>query len=699
MANKGDPQLPVINTNYFYGGSTIDPKLGIPNSFYQSQAMDFRSVPSQISVLPGAATLSSPVFGLITAMEQDLNGVRYGLDTAGQLYRINTSDVITKENKLTTGGGSGLLYNSITDQLYIPSQNSVSLYGPLTSSVASPVWRPDQFAASASNAPGTVNLFNSADGLFDGATRNNSQGIVTGITSSSQVTTNTTLTTSVPTTLTETNANLCFFNPDIEPFFSINPYITAKGIGDWTLTLHDSLNNLLATVTVTNANITNNSYNQFKFSSQIRALVNATQTGQSASYHFHLTSTVADGTVGCITAGDMTSADFLLFAYALVTPNNGLHPTTMFAGNGVPFLCIGNANYLTTYNFGNDSNPSNSQYVRHQLFFKPGEEVCGIDTNNQYCVIATERRTKVAGRSFQRGCLYFWDSTVNAPNFKIDIPMGAPYELHTENSVTYFSCAGSLYAWSGGQTVIKVRKLAYENTDYLNSVDNTFVYPNMMTSRYGLLMIGYPSTTSNVNTNYGVWSWGTVELTYPNSFGLSYELANGQQKFTNANQLQMGCVYNFVDTMYMSWSYIDSNSVQRYGLDRINNFSTPALKWSWRSLIWDGGATYKQKRGARMKVRFLPLPAGCTIQAFYSADRGADVLSPAQNAGGAQVGDRTLVFEATVRCAELQWGFVGTCSNGTTIAPVILDCSMQIDTLEEEEDMRKDEVNSITGTI
>lgn len=690
---KGDPQLPVITNPYYYGGSTIDPKLGIPNSFYSSEAMDFRSVPSQMSVLPGASTLTSTLYGLITVMEQDLNGIRYGVDTVGWLYRIDVNDNFTPLFKMSTAGSSGMLYNAITDQLYIPDQQSISMYGKLTSSVSSPQWRIAQIKQSASNAPGCVNIFNSSDGLFDGATRNNSQGIVTGITSSSQVITNTTATTSVPVSLVEGTAGLCFFNPDIEPFYSINPYIVNKGTGNWTLTLHDSLNNVLATVTVTNANLTNTSYNEFKFSSQIRALVNATQTGQSASYHFHLTSTINDGTVGSITAGDMTSADFLLFAYALVQPNNGLHPTAFFTGNGVPFLCIGNANYLTTYNFGNDANPSNSQLVRHQLFFQPGEEVCGVDTNNQYCVIATERRTKVAGRNFQKGCLYFWDSTVNAPNFKIDIPMGAPYSLHTENSVTYFTCAGSMYAWSGGQTVIKVRKLSYENTDYLNSVDNTFLYPHMFTSRYGLLMMGYPSTTSNVNTNFGVWSWGTVELTYPNSYGLSYELANGLTKYTPQNNLQMGCVYNFVDTMYISWSYTDANSVTRYGMDRINNFSLPAAKWGYRSLIWDGGVTYKQKRGARMKVRFLPLPAGCTLQAFYSADRGADILSPT-----AVQGDRTIVFEATVRCAELQWGFVGTC-NGTTVAPVILDCSMQIDPLEEEEDMRKDEVNSITGTI
>ena len=466
-------------------------------------------------------------------------------------------------------------------------------------------------------------------------------------------------------------------------------------MGNWTLTLHDSLNNVLATVTVSNANLKANSYNQFKFSSQVRALVNATQTGQSASYHWHVTSTVADGTVGCINANDMTSADFLLYAYALVKPTNGLHPTTMFTGNGVPFLCIGNANYLTTYNFGNDAQPSNSQFVRHQLYFQPGEECCGATTNNQYLVIATEKRSSNASRNQQYGCLYFWDGSSNSPNFNIKLPMGAPYSVHTENSVTYMTINGSLYAWSGGQTVIKVRKVAYEQTDYSNTSTTTFCYPNMMTSRYGLLMMGYPSTTTNPNINYGVWSWGTVELTYPNSYGWSYALANGLTNFTTANQLQIGCVYNFVDTMYISWSYIDANSVQHYGVDRVNNFSGPANNFSYLSLNWDGGITYKQKRGARIKLTTLPLPQYCTLKVFYIPDRGTPIYSPTMVQG-----DRSIVLEATTRFDEVQWGFVGTCNvNGVTPAPpTIIDISFQVDPLPDEEDMRQDEPNSITGT-
>src|SRR5882757_9669269 len=135
-----------INQQYWQGGVTIDPKIGIANSFYYSQNLDFRSLPSQISVLPGPRQLANNLSGLITAMDQDLNGVRYGIDTTGNISRFAINSTVSQIGKLTSNGAAGLLYNQITDQLYIPGQQTVSMYGQLTSSLSSPQLRLDNFA-------------------------------------------------------------------------------------------------------------------------------------------------------------------------------------------------------------------------------------------------------------------------------------------------------------------------------------------------------------------------------------------------------------------------------------------------------------------------------------------------------------------------------------------------------------------------
>ena len=684
-----------IHNQYFEGGVSIDPKIGVANSFYQSQNLDFRSVPSQLSVLPGARTVATNLQDNLTAIIQDVNGVRYGVGNNGGVYRINTSNVVSKIAQLDSNGAAGMYYNQVTDQIYIPSQTSVSLYGQVTTgNPGNPTFRSSVFGKSASIAAGTNQLWNSYTSSWSGGARNNAAtavntvGIQVGITSTSQVTTNATQTYTLPTTLTESGLSYCYFSPDIEPFYSIAVYVTAKGTGNWTLKLHDSLNNELASVTVSNANLTSGAYNEFVFGSQIRATVNASQTGNTGTYHFHLTSTVADGTVGTLNASDMTSADFLLFAYRLVQTNNGWHPTAYFDGTGLPLLCIGNGRWLSTYNFGNDQQPNNAQFNRHALQFAFGEEVCGLTKNNQYLVIATEKRSTNANRNFQEGVLYFWDGTTTSPNFKIPIPMGAPYGVYTFNNVTYFCVAGSLYAWSGGQTVIKVRKLAYQNTDYLNAVDSTIVNPNMLTSRYSLLMIGYPSTTTNVNINYGVWSWGSVELSFPNSYGYSYSLASNIQinNTSGITNLQIGCVQNFVDNLYMSWSYTDAGGITRYGLDLVDNFSTPATSFNWQSLIYDGTVIYKTKIGTRYKIKFNSFPSGYTLRPYYILDRGTPVYAT----DTPKVGDTDILMEVTPgRFKEIQWGFTGT-SSGATQPLAISGITMEIEPIPDEVDLRKD---------
>ncbi len=696
MAGPQNSKKMPINLNSFAGGMSVDYKMGVQNSFYNSVALDFRKKASQMSVLPGMTVTATNMTDLIVAMTQDPTGVRWAVGDKGNVYKINLSGVLTKIAQLSSDSGHGIVYNQLSDMLYITGQQTVSLYGPITSSITSPVFYSDIFGKSASVANGVVNLYNDVSGTYDGTARNNAQsvGLNIGITDPTQISS----TTAVSNYLTKTSINesavdTCVFAPDFEPFYSIAVYINTVGTGNLTLTLHDGFHNVVATSTIAHANVTIG-WNEFVFTAPgVRSFTGAIQSGLSASYHFHITSTVADTQVDCITTNDLTGCNFLLFIYRMVQTNNKWHPMTIFTGSTM-LLCVGNGQYLSTYNFSNDSNPSNYVYNRSRFPLDAGYEVCGLTVNNQYLVIAAEKRSSSNVNNFQDGMLYFWDGTNSSYNFKIQIPMGAPYSIYTFNNITYFVCNGSLYAWGGGQQVIKIRPISYQNTDYLGSSDDTYVNPNMMDSRANLLMIGYPSTTTNVNNHYGIYSWGSVELIYPNSFGISYELSNGKTNFSVANQLKIGMIKNFVDTMYTSWTYVDDDGITRYGLDITNNSSAPASTFSWQSLIWDGGVRYKMKQAMRLKINFLPLPTGSTITANYSLDRrpfvSADPLSGTPYT--AVAGDTELVVQLdSARFHELQWGFTGTCDSSTTEPPTITGVVMEIDPLTTEADVRADD--------
>lgn len=697
-----------IHLNSFIGGQAIDFEYGIANSFYSAQALDFRQKASQMSVLPGMTQASSGLNDLITAMIQDPAGVRYGVGNQGWVYRINTSGNISTIGQLTSNGAAGIAYNQQSDNLYIPGQQDVSIYGQVTRGANGPGWKYGNFGPSASTAVGVVDIYDTTTAAYD-IPRNNAQAAAAqaggglNLNNYQNYVTNTLTNTYtvINTTIGESVGQFCPFVPDIEPFYSIPVYLTSVGSGNLTLTLHDSLNNQLGAVTINNGSL-KVGWNNFVFAAPgIRAIPNGFATATSAGYHWHMTSSVANDTttIATINQGDLTGANMLLFAYRLVKTNNGWHPTTIFG----QFLCIGNGPYLSTYTFNNDMNPNNatsgthgSGWDRHALSLDYGYEVCGLSVNNQYLVTAAEKRSSSTTNSYQDGYLYFWDGSNTNFNFKIEVPMGSPYALQTINNITYFICGGSLFAWGGGQQVIKVRYLAYQNTDYLGTVDHTIINPNMMDVRYNLLMIGYPSSTTNVNINYGVYSWGAVELTYPNSFGYSYASSIAPtvgQNYSSANNMQLGLVKNFVDTMYMSWQYTDASSVTHYGLDILNNSSTPAPNFSWQSLIWDGGARYKTKKALRLRINFLPLPTGCTINANYTLNRGT--LVSADPTGGAaytaSTGDTALTVEFNnARFNEIQFGFTGTCSPSATTPVTITGVTLEVDPLEDEVGIRSD---------
>ncbi len=698
----------IPHTQYFQGGITVDYKMGIPNSFYNSQNGDFRTFPSQISVLPASRQIAGNLKDCITAIQQDKAGVRWGYGDKGWFYKIDTSNVVTPLFQTPENGSAGLLYSQISDQLYLVGQSAISLYGQVTSgATGNPVYRENQFDVSASSGLGITSFFNTSSGYFDGGAgyRNN---ITTGALDQSSgitltnyttlVTNSLTNTYTLPSTIIENNTNFCYFSPDIEPFYSIAVYVDAIGTGDWTLTLHDSLNNELGSNTITNADM-KTGWNNFVFGKQIRAYVNAANVGYAPTYHFHLTSSVAGDTASVYTntIGDLSTCNMVVFAYRLVETNNGWHPTAYFTGTGTALLCIGNGEYLATYNFGNDSNPSSTQFVRHQLTFRPGEEVCSMTSNYGYLVIGTELRATDANRNYQYGRLYFWDGSTSAPAFYIDLPMGSPYAMYSFNNVTYMAISGSLYAWSGGQTVLKVRKLAYQNTDYMDAVDQTRVNPNGFTSRYNILMMGYPSFTTDPNIDYGIWSWGAVELTFPNSYGYSYSQSIAQydtstntvsnQNYTSTNNLKLGCAVNFVDSLYSSWEYTDSSSVTHYGLDVVDNFSDPAQFSTFTSLIFDGGVVYKEKMAVRYKVICEALPSGWTPTPWWTIDRGTTNYGTGVGEGATEA----FVEWNNARFHEIQYGYI-LINDGATEPAVILGVAPEIDAQESEVDIIPGEV-------
>lgn len=575
----------------FEGGWATDKKVGIPNSFAYSQGIDFRKSPSQITLLPQPRREDGGVLkDLIQNQVITNDGTIYATGSSGYFYKRTTAGVWSAESSMVPGT-FGIDYRQDADAIYVCGRKSVSLYQPISNN---PSMKPAYYASSIATPD------DSADFSF---TINPDQE--TG-----------TQTTTIQTSLSENIISTRYFQSDIEPCNKMAVFIPTKGTGDWTLYLHDGLNNLLGTSTVTNANLNSNAWNDFSFTTATNGQVRLYVKPNARTYHIHITSTVADGTVRSTQTNNLSTCDLRVYADRMVVPNNGMHPLARFQ----QFECIGNANYLSVWEPISDP-PTNAEWQRHKLVFPQEYEVCGLAVFNEYLAIACERTT-TSDQTPQDGIIFWWDGLSPSYNYLTKIPEGSPYAIHEYKNVVYYYAGGTWYAiGSPASQPVKIRTMPGTDTEYSGANPQLKVYPYTATVRRGIHMMGWPSTTTNTAIQFGTYSWGAIDKNFPDSFGYSYPISTGSMYYTAQNNLTIGMVKSYGSEMWVSWRD-DLNG--GYGIDIVDNSSTPATTAIWESLIEDNGFPGKEKTAAYVQATFLDLPSDCSFKLKYKIDRATN---------------------------------------------------------------------------
>lgn len=635
MAKQTGSNFEPIGLSSFFGGQSVDNKLGTQAQFYDDKHIDFRSQPSNFTILPGTREGSAGmVTGLVQAMDQINSGDRYSLDDAGTVYATDTSNAWSIAGTVGEAGGAGLIYRADLDNIYISGQSKVSRI----------------FHVSTTNTF-EADFFES--GVSASATCFKTGGAATY---------------TVPVTpISELATDKRAFTSDIEPLRKLGVKVVAKGSGDWTLTLHDDANNVLGSVTILNAALTNGVINYFVFSTPIRIQRGDLGAGSALTYHFHLTSTVADGTIQTTTANSLADSDLELWADALVTTINQLHPMVNFLG----FTLIGNGRYLAAYEPLQDK-PTTSDFERHRLTFPPGFEVCSIAQKNLMVVVGCEKRSESG--EFQEGALFYWDGIGDTYNDWWPVPEGSPESLFSNQNTARFIANGALYEIQSTDQPIKVRTLRDTNGSFTGINDITHVYPSMMAVHRGILLIGYPSVTTSHNIKHGVYTFGTISREYPLSFGYSYTSSTGTILNDGSNNLRVGMVKSYGDTLYISWRD-DSQPTQKYGVDIVDNSSDPAPDFFLEPLTFDDERPYAYKNAGYMICTFDPWPAGATLTMKYKLDDDADFTYSDQTPA---VGDQYIIMPVERRFLVATYALDGTCGSAS---PNVSSFFMWIDPL------------------
>ena len=126
----------------------------------------------------------------------------------------------------------------------------------------------------------------------------------------------------LPTSISETAVNTLDFTPVNDPQASVGFYVDTKGTGDWTVTVHNEQNVVVASATVANASIPSSGFIEFVYSTPWRI-----QAGQT--YHMHVTVSTGTSKLVSSTVNDLRTAEYVTYFSFLVT-DTLFHPIIQF---------------------------------------------------------------------------------------------------------------------------------------------------------------------------------------------------------------------------------------------------------------------------------------------------------------------------------------------------------------------------------
>lgn len=637
-----------------HGGLSTDLKMGPEHSFAYSRHIDFRKNPTGLSILPKTVATSAAPSSLPTDMMRLPSGrLLVSMADGNFRYRATNGTWSNLTQSIAfVSNHNGMYYNLEQDRVY--------------------------FAGLLSNTENGFGIatINNADSLFGSPTGVSAIGrILDGNGAGTHANTYT----SPGAVVVETAADRLPFTPTLSPTISTDLWIVAKGTFGLSLVLHDAAHQELGVSTLLNAQMTNGAYNKFTFGS---SGVNHKVKPNQSTYHFHLRHPSGTATtVGSVTLNDFSTADYNRYAARLTNANGGLYPVIPY----LQYMLIGHARYVAAWEIISKptltdaaSQPTATEFLQHRLVLEPDYEVTSFALWGEYVAIAAGKLTASNTSVNNAGKLYFWDGTSANWNFAIDIPQGVPFSLYGHKNILYYIAGGGLWAWGGNQSV-KIRQLPFTDTEYGGGPTFYTVNPKMITVRNDVLMIGFPTQTNlNSPLEYGVYSYGSRDKNFDDSFGYSYVISTGANKYTSGTGLyRIGLVASFGPELFIGW-----NNGSSYGLDAVDASSAPFGTATWESLVMDLGRPDKEKSIVKMIVDFEALPTGATVTPKYKINR-ASSWTNATPAKVAVAGQTSIDLSINKRFKELQ---VALDLVATTTTPQIISTTLIVETESSEQD-------------
>ena len=624
--------MALIIVNQFGGGISPSSKTGPTNSARFIRFMDIYTDADAMTPNPRAVKESGTVVSDLVKWSTDtfpFTTDKYFYGDTGRLYKRTVTPAWTVARIVSGTNNNGVAYVSsgqglavMDDFLYYTTDITLGRYGRLSNS---PTFSDDYI---------------------------NSVGL--DLDQSSALTGQTYTT---PVAISEAATALLSMTPLYEPIITISFYVVAKGSGDWTVTAHDSGNRVLGTATIANASLTNGAYNNFNFSTSTPV-----RFALGTTIHFHVTSTVADGTLQTGTTADLSTAAFN--EYFCLVPDPAYHPMVIHTNGVTGIVVVGNEHYLGFY----DSTTFNP----NKITLEPGYKVRFFTKENEFVVAWAWKGTNIF--DFEFGKMFYWDGIQSYYNYSVPITGGSPNAaINFKNRE--LSMIGSTGYMNLGSTPFRLIQPAPQ----LVSGQTVEVMPGAMTVWHTRAEIGIgANATDEVGLEQGVYTFGnqtdraiTYQSVSTEVLNFGYKISTGT---TQSLTMAIGLVAAYGNNMFIGWK-----DASDYGVDVVNLNNNPAPTGSWESLILDQTADengqltpapQKEKEAQRLVLSFITLPAGVTITPKYKKDR-ASVWTYGTPAG---VGDTDVVMDINQRYKEIEVGLDSTATtNYFKVTGIILE--------------------------
>lgn len=383
------------------------------------------------------------------------------------------------------------------------------------------------------------------------------------------------------------------FVPQKDPQKSVEILVANIGTGDWTVTVHDPLNRVIATATITHANM-HTGLVEFTFTTAWRPV-------RGATYHFHAITTTADGTVTTTTVSDFETVDFHTYYQFLVTDTD-YHQIEQILN----VLAIANGRYVATYSASGGYNP-------HALVFPSGWRVRCFALWKGFLAIGCTREGAINGTD--DGIIFFWDGTATTYNDFLPVPEGAINAMKSYKGKLYISAGyrGEIVVYTGGDSTDDTLK---KHIPKIGAGEYIEVMPKAMTVWQGLLRIGVSGTSNAATVERGVYTYGQQLASSPVALTYDHPISTGSRASTS---VRIGFLYPIATKLIIGWE--DSLA---HGTDVVDPGGSPFATATVEKTIKDFARVSKGKKAMVVRAEFDPLRVGETIRLKYRFNRAAN---------------------------------------------------------------------------